>query len=477
MNDRTGNQQLTDREDCSSRGDRIAESLLSASSSPSILDPSEASWDDYGEQLLDLAARNGAEAAEVFLSKSHSIPILFEANRLKSVLTHHSEGVALRLWKKGKPGLAVSHGSIAPEQLVEKAIALSELQERSKYVELTSGCKQVYPDLGTWVESKQLLDWGEDAIARLRKTHGDILCSAELDTEAESTRLLNSQGLDCSYTDTTLSGYLTVEWVRSDDFCSISDGQVQRDTLNLGAIVSRIQDHIKACERNVAAPQGRVPILFTAKAADLVWETLSAALNGKQVFEGSSPWVEKLGEQAISSQLTLSQDPQMGPYSCPFDDEGEPTQPLIFVENGVVKHFLCDRTTGRQLGTGTTGNGFRPSLGSYPTPSLYNLIVSSGEKQTLQDLIASLPDALIVDQILGTGGGISGDFSINVDLGYRVRNGEIVGRVKDTMVAGNIYHCLRNVIELGGDREWNGSCYTPSIIVEGLSITSKLDNP
>lgn len=476
MNDRTGNQKLTDREDRSSRGDRIAESLLSASQSPSIVDPSEVSWDETGEQLLDLAARKGAEAAEVFLSKAHSTPILFEANRLKSVLTHHSEGVALRLWKNGQPGLAVCHGSIAPEQLVEKAIALSALQEKSEYVELTPGRKQVYPDLGTWVESQHLLNWGEEAIARLRENHGDILCSAELDSESESTRLLNSEGLDCSYTDTTLSGYLAVEWVRSDDFCSISDGQVQRDTLNLGAMISRIHDHLKACDRNVSAPQGRVPILFTAKAADLLWETLSAALNGKQVFEGSSPWADKLGEQVTSSQITLSQDPQMGPYSCPFDDEGTPTKPLIFVANGVANNFLCDRAMGRQLGTGTTGNGFRPSLGSYPTPSLYNLIVSGGQKKTLKDLIASLPDALIVDQILGSGGGISGDFSINVDLGYRVRNGEIMGRVKDTMVAGNIYHCLRNVVELGGDREWNGSCYTPSVIVEGLSITSKLDN-
>ncbi|MDJ1174173.1 TldD/PmbA family protein [Roseofilum sp. BLCC_M114] len=476
MNDRTGSQNSTDREDRSSRGDRIAESLLSAGSPPSTGDPSEVSWDNYGEQLLDLAARNGAEAAEVFLSKSHSTPILFEANRLKSVLTHHSEGVALRLWKNGKPGLAVSHGSVAPEQLVEKAIALSALQEKSEYVELTPGRKQVYPDLGTWVEGKQLLAWGEEAIAQLRETQGDILCSAELDSEAESTRLLNSEGLDCSYTDTTLSGYLAVEWVRSDDFCTIGDGQVQRDTLNLGEIVSRIQDHLTACDRNVAAPKGRVPILFTAKAADLLWETLSAALNGKQVFEGSSPWADKRGEQVTSSQLTLYQDPQIGPYSCPFDDEGTPTKSLVFVDKGRVKNFLCDRTTGRQLGTGTTGNGFRPSLGSYPTPSLYNLIIYGGTNRQLKDLIASLPDALIVDQILGSGGGISGDFSINVDLGYRVRNGEIIGRVKDTMVAGNIYHCLRNVVELGGDREWNGSCYTPSVIVEGLSITSKLDN-
>ena len=80
---------------------------------------------------------------------------------------------------------------------------------------------------------------------------------------------------------------------------------------------------------------------------------------------------------------------------------------------------------------------------------------------------------LIVDQILGGDGGISGDFSINVELGYLVKNGRVFGRVKDTMVTGNIYGALKQLVQLGGDADWNGSCYTPSLIVEGLSIIGK----
>jgi PmbA protein len=57
-------------------------------------------------------------------------------------------------------------------------------------------------------------------------------------------------------------------------------------------------------------------------------------------------------------------------------------------------------------------------------------------------------------------------------LGYRVEKGAIVGRVKDTMIAGNVYAALKN-LELGGDADWNGSCYTPSVIVEGLSTTGR----
>ena len=63
-------------------------------------------------------------------------------------------------------------------------------------------------------------------------------------------------------------------------------------------------------------------------------------------------------------------------------------------------------------------------------------------------------------------------FSLNIDLGFVVREGQIVGRVKDTMVAGNVYQALKQVVALGNDARWSGSCHAPSLIVDGLSVVS-----
>jgi PmbA protein len=212
--------------------------------------------------------------------------------------------------------------------------------------------------------------------------------------------------------------------------------------------------------------------LLTAKAADLLWDTVQAALNGKQVLEGASPWSDRLMQVVTSDTLTLFQQPDTGPYSCPFDDEGTSTQPLLFIREGRLQQFYCDRTTGRLLGTGTTGSGFRPTMGSYPTPGLVNLLIQPG-KGSLGELIQQLNEGLVVDQLLGGGADISGDFSVNVELGYRVQNGQITGRVKDTMIAGNVYTVLKQVVVLGDDADWNGPCYTPSLIVEGISTTGR----
>ena len=425
----------------------------------------------HAEQLLELAARSGAQYAEVYQSRSHSRPVFFEANRLKQLESSQSEGVALRLWREGRPGLAVAYGPVEPQDLVDRAIAMTPLNEPEP-VELADTQSVQYPDLGDTVPVEELVVMGKEAIAQVRDAYPEVLCTGQWECEEETTRLVNSLGLDCHYTDTTLSCFLGAEWVRGEDFLSVYDGQTERGRLASEKVTQQILQRLNWAKENVSSPTGRVPVLLTAKAADLLWDTVQSALNGKRVLEGASPWSDRLTQVVTSDTLTLSQQPDTGPYSCPFDDEGTPTQPLLFIREGQLQQFYCDRTTGRLLGTGTTGSGFRPGMGSYPTPGLVNLLIQPG-KGSLCDLIGQLDDGLVVDQLLGGGAGISGDFSVNVELGYRVKKGQITGRVKDTMIAGNVYTVLNQLVALGGDADWNGPCYTPSLIVEGISTTGR----
>jgi PmbA protein len=435
------------------------------------MSPDQSQQEALAEQLLELAMRSGAGAAEVFQSQSLSRPVFFEANRLKQLESSQAEGIALRLWRDGRPGLVVAYGPVEPQALVERAIALSQLNE-PETIELSPPSQVQYPNLGEEVSVNQLVEWGKEAIALIRDSNAELLCDSEWECDIETIRLLNSNGLDCGYTDTTLSCYLSAEWVRGDDFLSVADGQTQRGSLDPVALAQQVMQRLEWAQKNAATPAGRVPVLFTSKAADMLWDTVQAAMNGKQVVEKASPWGDRLGESITSPALTLSQQPDAGPFSCPFDDEGTPTQPITFIKDGVLQLFYTDRTVGRALTSGTTGNGFRSGLGSYPTPGLFNLIIQPGVK-SLPDLIGTLKQGIVVDQMLGGGAGISGEFSVNVELGYRVEQGEIVGRVKDTMIAGNVYTALKNLVELGGDADWNGSCYTPSVIVEGLSTTGR----
>ncbi|MEL6815369.1 MAG: TldD/PmbA family protein [Cyanobacteria bacterium J06598_3] len=443
---------------------------------------------DLPEQLLSSAIAQGAEAAEVFQSGSLSRPVVFEGNRLKQVETSQSEGVALRLWKNGQPGLAVGHGPVDPAALVEKALAISQLNAAEDPL-LAKGAAagqsskstgpRAFDAVGNAVAVEPLVELGRGAIARIRQQFPEVVCEAELSCDVEYTRLINSTGLDYRFEDTSVSGYISAELVEQDDFLCVGDGMLTRNQLDMDAIASNVIQRMGWAARTVplAETNAPVPVIFTPGAAWLLWGSMRSALNGKVVKEGTSPWSQKWGAPVMSSEITLRQDPTAGPYSCPFDDEGVLTQPILFVDQGRIKSWYCDQKTGRAkaaslpgIGTGTTGNGIRPGLGSYPTPGLINLLVTPGDL-SWEALIAQFPEAIIVDQVLGDGGDITGDMSVNLELGYRVSDGEIIGRVKDTMVTGNAYKALHELIALGIDSEWSGSTWTPSIAVGGLSVT------
>lgn len=420
------------------------------------------------ESLLNLASRRGINHAEVYQVTSQSQPVFFEGNRLKQLESCQSVGTALRLWQNNRPGLAVAYGKIEPELLIDKAIALSSLNN-PETIELAPAATEIHNLTGVSASVKDLIEIGNQALNKLREEYPELICSAELEFEQETTTLINSRGLYCHCDESGLSYSLGAELMRGEDFLAIFDGEYSKEKLNLDPVIEQIVKRLDWAKVNVSPPQGSVPILLTANAATILWDTVSSALNGKRVEENSSPWSSLHQKLVVSELISLSQQPELSPYNCPFDDEGMPTRKLNLISNGILKQFYSDRTIARKLHLKPTGNGFRPSLDSYPSPSLVNLIVASGD-HSWAELIDKLDNGIIVDQMLGGGADISGDFSVNVDLGYRVKNGKIAGRVKDTAISGNVYQVLKQIIAIGNDSIWNGSCNTPSLIVEGISV-------
>jgi len=110
-------------------------------------------------------------------------------------------------------------------------------------------------------------------------------------------------------------------------------------------------------------------------------------------------------------------------------------------------------------------------VGCSPT----NLVVKEGDTP-YEEMVKNTKKGLLVHNVLGLGQGnpISGEFSVNVQLGYKIENGEIVGRVKDVMLAGNTYDALKEVAAIGDKAEWaGGSLLTPAIKIARLSVVAK----
>jgi len=161
------------------------------------------------------------------------------------------------------------------------------------------------------------------------------------------------------------------------------------------------------------------------------------------------------------------------PGSRALDDEGVVTRPLPLIREGVVAGFIYDLETAGRARVAGAGDARRDTLGK-PHAGRPHLVVAPGER-TWDELVAMVPDGLIVDELIGVGQGnvIGGAFSHPVALAYRVTDGEIVGRVKDAAVAGNAYELLGRIAGLGRDTEWRGSLAMSPILLEGVSVTPR----
>ncbi len=164
----------------------------------------------------------------------------------------------------------------------------------------------------------------------------------------------------------------------------------------------------------------------------------------------------------------------MRPGSRPFDDEGVPAQRLSLVEAGVVRQFLYDLQTAGMAGRVSTGSAERSATG-LPAPDISVLVVAPGNTARA-DLLASIDEGIVVEEMIGSNQGnvLGGDFSGNVLLGFKIERGRIAGRVKDTMVAGNVYDVLGDLQGISIEREWiGGSICAPWIVTRRAIVSAK----
>ena len=231
--------------------------------------------------------------------------------------------------------------------------------------------------------------------------------------------------------------------------------------------------------RNQASVTSRqLPIIFTPNGiASALIRPLMMAFNGKTVLEGASPIGNRVGKSVFDEKLCLLDDPTIAysPGSHPCDDEGVPSQRTPLIEDGIVNSFYYDLQTAAMAHTQSTGNGIR-SHGGLPSPSPTAFIIAPGNT-TFDEMVNDIKEGLVVEQLMGATQGniLGGDFSGNVLLGYKVESGKIVGRVKDTMVSGNIYQLLKQVAAIGSEVKWvGGFLCTPPLCCPNVSVAAKI---
>jgi len=435
------------------------------------------------EKLMEIA-KKVSDKVEIYSSEQITDSISFENAKLKDVDSKLQSGFSLRIMKDGKMGFAFTKNLVDRDEFLQNALNSLKGGAEAKFdLPLTKNL----PKLDTYNSSIETLTNTEivDECNRIceilvPKTSGQINLYAGCGIA--KVRLMNSDGTDLS-TDTSYY-YTYTSIMYPGGYSSISREAIYKkfektpnDYLNF------ILNTYNSSAKEANPKGGRMKVLFLPETMYVLMWRLWFATSGKSIYEKQSPVSEKLGEKIFNEKLTIYNDSlnDKMPGARSFDDEGTPCQYFPIVENGILKNFYYDLNYANKMGEKPTGHGFRSAVWGgdaitiNPTPFLNHLFIKPGEK-SFSELIESIDRGVIVAGALGAHSGNipNGDFSVGLCPGLYVENGEIIGYVKDVMVAGNIYDVMKNVLAVE-DTLYPATMGTyPAVLFDNISVVTKL---
>jgi len=213
----------------------------------------------------------------------------------------------------------------------------------------------------------------------------------------------------------------------------------------------------------------RVPVVYDHRVASSLIGHLSSAINGSALARKTSFLQKDLGEQVFAAGITIIDDPRRprGLRSQPFDAEGVATARRALVENGVLKSWILDCASARELGLTTTGHAQR-GVSSVPSPGATNLHLEPG-RASPQELIADIEDGLYVTDLIGMGANIvTGDYSRGA-AGFWIEHGELTYTVSEVTIAGHLRDIFRTLTP-ANDLTFRHGINAPTVRVEDLTV-------
>ncbi|HEX3429337.1 MAG TPA: TldD/PmbA family protein [Rhizomicrobium sp.] len=436
------------------------------------------------DRLLRDARRAGAEAGDAIFVASVAASVSYRLGRLEELERAESWDLGLRVFV-GEKVAFVSSTDLSRDTLAalpERAIAMARLAPDDKFASLAPADRLAssWPDL-------DLEDAQEPAadvlIERARAVEGAAMAVAGV-TNSEGggasfgrseIALATSEGFFGRYAGT--SHNIAVAVVAGEgtamerDYDSVSARHAT--DLELAESVGR-----SAGERTVSrlnprkAKSQSVPVVFEPRVASGLLGHFAGAISGASIARGVSFLKKEMHGQIFASEIAIVDDPHRlrGLRSKPFDAEGVRNRRMSLVENGVLKTWILDCASARQLGLETTGHAARGTSGP-PSPSTTNLYMEAGAVAPAE-LMADIAQGFYVTELIGMGVNmVTGDYSRGAS-GFWIENGKIAYPVAGVTIAGNLKDMFRQLTP-ASDLVFRYGTNAPTLRIEGMTVAGE----
>ena len=418
------------------------------------------------EDVLAAAMSTGADFAEVYAEKTRNNGIRFLDGKIDTVSDEMVSGVGIRAFIGVRTAYATTT-DISRAGLLRCAYAVADALGQSKAEVSINLTERIFPN----IHPVKILP-GSTAL----KTRTDILKEACFAAQERDEKIKQVMGNLASVDHTILIAnseglYTTDRHVRTriavNAVAVAADGSDNQSgfyapgrgmglemfefinprevgiTAADEALVSLRADYCPAGQMTVAIENGFGGVIFH--------EACGHSLEATSVGTGTSQMAGKMGQKIANEKVTAIDDGTIpGAWgSVNIDDEGNPTQKNVLIENGILKSYMIDRLGSRRMGMAMTGNSRRQSFMYEPTSRMTNTYIANGPDKN-EDIIASIEYGLYAKKM---GGGsvnpLTGEFNFGVSEGYIVRNGKICEPVRGASLVGTGSQILMDIDMVG----------------------------
>ncbi|MBN1327900.1 MAG: TldD/PmbA family protein [Candidatus Heimdallarchaeota archaeon] len=427
-----------------------------------------------GENALDICQKEGAEQAEVFVTKKNlsSLSTSFKEQQFNSTSSQSESiiGLAVSL-KMNDDFFGFTHSSDFDKESLQEIIhgAAKAAVKRTGFSGfITNGgstdVQKLYdPAIREFINDPSSL---KEIILRTNNkatTFNDIYLNNSSITAVEiDTIIMNTNGIKLTNTGSFFSFALNTIHKSNDPPTQTYRHIVKRtlEDLAVEQFVTEAAEESQLMSKKIKIDEITCPAIFTARAAsDLYGYQFDPSVGLHGVTAGFSKLSDKIGDEVASSELTLYDDATLpgGQYSNAFDDEGSPTKKTIIIEKGILKSFLSNSYFATRNNSITTSNCARRAtrqINNYytreftyrPTVCTTNFCILPGNASD-DELVTEMKDGLIVNIIAGgiTVVDLGGEFNVQGMHIYKVEKGEIIGTINDASVKGNWYQIFKDI--------------------------------
>ncbi|SER61098.1 PmbA protein [Butyrivibrio fibrisolvens] len=406
------------------------------------------------------------------LIESEKQELNVENGEFKLMRTVFDYYTSLTVYKDNKMGSA-SGNDLSREALIKLAVDSESAADSSP----EDPCHDFAPDQGKSVfrqgtyepDMDRFLDRIQECLDTIKKEYPKVLVMSAVGSYDRNHWISrNTNGTE--FEDFTGQYNFNFEISASDEgatsgigWTSVTVDNLDTPFINLGDLRQSLEDisnsiHPKSLEGKF---EGTV-ILTPSAASQFLGMLISNYMSDTVVINGTSLWLNKVGEQVASEKLTVSKKPFDDRIVCGerATQDGFISEDVTLIEKGVLKTHSLSLYAANKTGRPVVKN------------TGWSLVVEPGEKK-LSDMIRSVDKGLILGGFSGGEPGANGEFSGVAKNSFYIENGEVKYALSETMVNGNLGDIVKNIRDISKEVVCDGGSVVPYIAVDGVVISGK----